>query len=769
MPIVRTAAEFRAAVAAAAAPRADITLQRITLGDNIDFSSGHIAGDFDGELDGAGFSFSGLQPNEYLFDTFTGTVRNFQLRGGAIAAECDGGVVEDADIFASANLPLFGALGEESAYLNRIIIREDVSDASVLSSATPPRITGTGSGQHLSQIGFGVPTRNDSNPASGDDTLTTLLFDAGGVTYRLTNLFIYETQPERRQCIWFRINNYNNPPRIIRNYKIRITNGADSYEFFIRQDVSNNIYSCHSVPDADRAKVLRIFRAEAGTTIEIIDPSMEFGWVAPSATEPRLYDIILTGDKVILDDETDATIPAFRAAIEGGWTEVFGETDGEHLVRKYPYLAPGDLPPGAKFGVQVFRNRGGGWQLLAGDGEADHYPLDGLMTPDNNGNYSFTDPAPAGDSASYSGRAADVGLQRDWFEEPPVGAANIARHANGFWICNVGDTIYASLSGAPTAWPAERAFQLPDKILRLIEFSDMFLALGNNKMFLISGVAPENLSSRDSEIIYAPTGAAARVGGEVEYFCGEGIVGFAGGAPALRTGALATARDFDRFPRGESFAASTDARFYLFHGGEVMVYSLRDGGILSRIQFNNMRVFAAEPLPDGQLALAGENNDREYRVWRWNPVPPLAYPRMTATWRSRVFRMTRPTHIRAVKVRIGDSSKVAALAPDTLNIAADGFLYGVGAGGAVGAPGAALGLFPNYPGTMDNEDSVEVKIFGDDVLRVIEPSAQKWKSQAFDIAGNASGTDWFVEVRTKTAITGVALGRSKHEMRRAGV
>ena len=471
------------------------------------------------------------------------------------------------------------------------------------------------------------------------------------------------------------------------------------------------------------------------------------------------------------------------AFLAGNPSPLIVEQMTDHRLRRViPWISEDTAPPGADFGVRLYRNlNGGGWQRFKT-----------LMTLNSNlMQYEFTDEDIEDTSEEVLG--GDVDVVRGRTLPAPVGARNLTPHANGFFVCSAGARFYASLPGNPTAWPAIYTLDFPEEIKQIVEFSDRFLVLCETKVYEVNGGSPVNLFTRDLELVFEPRGAAARVGSSVHYLSGDGVAVYSGELPDLATATMMTRRDFAAYS-DESFAASVDGRYFLFSGHrDALCYSPRDGGAICDLRF-----FAAPPSPDNferapsaaviaavadkeQLILSVLDDDGIARIWEWTPLPPHYAPRQTARWRSRVFRFPRPVSFRAAKVRADDFfGQMRAVEDVPVSVGADDFRYGVGnspVGGGRFDMEPAGGLFyamsvggmGNAPqqGVVQGETILDVWADGRIVYR--EPHAHLFQSEAFDMPGGFRATEWQVQVTTTEVLTGIALARSKSAMARSGI
>ena len=307
--------------------------------------------------------------------------------------------------------------------------------------------------------------------------------------------------------------------------------------------------------------------------------------------------------------------------------------DPNAVVRRVEkWIAEDNLPPGARFGARFYRNSGSGWRLLAGRGGEGDYPADGIATR-NGDTYSLSDHNPNGTLRTPAGLAADISGILGELDPPPPHAKNFARSANGFWVCSAGREMLASLAGNPSAWPPAHRLTFPEDIERIVEFADRFLVICTTKVFEVSGTVPGSLRARDLELVYYPTAAAARVGGNVLYFCDEGVAAYGGGGTQLATANVATRRDF-AYLGDDVFAASTDGRFFVFGArGRNFCFSPRDGGALTNLLFYERRVdldeldapgiiiTAAAAGTDGRMVMCANDGGGRNIGFLWDPVP----------------------------------------------------------------------------------------------------------------------------------------------------
>lgn len=490
--------------------------------------------------------------------------------------------------------------------------------------------------------------------------------------------------------------------------------------------------------------------------------------------------------------EPAASTPA--AAIPESWDDFIWSNAPETLRRAVNWITPvgNNVPPGAIYGIRMYRNQGAGWQLLARNTEADSYPADGLMSTTEDG-YEFIDSFSIAQSPiTNHGRAADFAISNDLLDVPPPNAVAVARHANGFYLLAAGRQFMPSLPGNPVAFPIAYRRELPEPIIDVIEYSDRFLVFTKSRVYRVDGFSPAGLTISELELTYEPQGAAARVGQMVYYSVREGISAV-GDDSVLATSSMLSARNFEPYADGNAFAAVADGRYYIFPGGpgggDALCFSSRENNSLFYARFfddvvdandflqderdgmRRLEITAAASHPDGGMVIAGNlvrSGSSFLRRWR-----PLVGAVQCAKWRSKTYRYERPVDFRAAKVRFlnDDVSSVASVGgvrpderPDSIS---GGVIGSARAGFADDDYSLSIGGI-GFTGRNIVDEVAILNIYANGACTFFE-RADRFGSYAFDMAASGAHTDWQIELVTNKIVTGVAIALSKTQIGRSPI
>lgn len=254
-------------------------------------------------------------------------------------------------------------------------------------------------------------------------------------------------------------------------------------------------------------------------------------------------------------------------------------------------------------------------------------------------------------------------LPSEGWEAPPAGLKGLRVMANGAAVGFAGRTVHFSEPNLPHAWPHK--YTIDFDIVGIATFGQTVAVLTTAYPFLIQGVDPAAMTPTRLEVPQACVSKRSIIetGDGVIYASPDGLVSLGAGVDVITKGL------FSRDQWQAYVPSSMDS--YLYNGRIHLVYSTGtsrgllildlsgQGAVLTTCNLNSSTQFSGgyyDPSTDTLYLAQGSN---VVRFDRGSPV--------TATWRSKVFRLPWPQSMAVGQVR-------AASYPVVLRVYADGAL-----------------------------------------------------------------------------------------------
>lgn len=254
-------------------------------------------------------------------------------------------------------------------------------------------------------------------------------------------------------------------------------------------------------------------------------------------------------------------------------------------------------------------------------------------------------------------------LMTDNWIAPPAGLKGLRMMANGAAVGFVGRTVHLSEPNLPHAWP--HSYTIDDDIVGIAVFGQSVAALTRSFPYLLQGADPAAMTPTKLEMPQACVAKRSilETGDGVIYASPDGLVSIGNGASVVTRSALS--RD-----QWQAYAPSS-MDLYAYNGRVHCFYNT--GSVRGELIFDlsgQGAVFTTSTLSAATAVSAGyfdPRSDTLYlaqgnAIWRFDQGAPL-----TATWRSKLYRLPHPQNLGVGQVR-------AASYPVTLRVYADGVL-----------------------------------------------------------------------------------------------
>ena len=250
------------------------------------------------------------------------------------------------------------------------------------------------------------------------------------------------------------------------------------------------------------------------------------------------------------------------------------------------------------------------------------------------------------------------------WDSPPSSLRGLRVHPSGFLVGYSGKTVYCSELYLPHAWPYSYPVNT-EAIVGIEIFGNSILVMTNDCPHILSGQTPEQMVVEKIELGMACVSKRGAVDmGDVIIYPGvEGLIGIGvGNAPKLLTESILTRREWASYNPSSLIASQWDNKYVGFCeavGGDIGFIYDPTNNDLSTFSLGMAEAVYYDP-PTGNLYVKMEG---EAAVRLFNAGSPLTY-----TWKSRVYRLAKPTSFAAGQV-------FADAYPLTVKVYADGLLY----------------------------------------------------------------------------------------------
>lgn len=265
--------------------------------------------------------------------------------------------------------------------------------------------------------------------------------------------------------------------------------------------------------------------------------------------------------------------------------------------------------------------------------------------------------------------AANASLQADALETtgwlpPPADLHHLTAVAAGMLVGLVGKTIRACEPGAFYAWPPQFERALPNKPLAVAVWRENVLALTTGAPVLMMGGDPESLMASDAPIPLnqglASTRSVVSFSHGAAWASEDGLCYVGDTANAIVTEGIILPRDWAAMNPASIIGVQWE-RYYLgsYDDGTGRKGFLIDPRAPDGIYFHDIGFDAA--WYDKRLATTFVKVGTQVLEW------DAAATKLTATWRSKEFRLTMPANLGCVEVTMREG-------PATVRVWADGVL-----------------------------------------------------------------------------------------------
>jgi len=328
--------------------------------------------------------------------------------------------------------------------------------------------------------------------------------------------------------------------------------------------------------------------------------------------------------------------------------------------------------------------------------------------------FQFVDEIPVAQSSyidTKSQSALGEVLPSDLWVAPPAGLTGLRLTAAGAAVGFVGNTVYMSEPNLPHAWPHK--YPIDFQIVAVGVTRQSVIVLTNSYPFALNGVDPAAMSPERLELPQSCVSKSSMVetGDGVIYASPDGLVAI--GSSGID---IVSRRHFGRKQWQELNPSSM--RSFQHDGRYIALYQKIDGtrGMLIFDPTGQGPVFTTSTLNASQAITAGYSDNRTDTLYfaqggnivRYNAGSPL-----TATWRSKRYRLSAPT-----------SFSVAAVDAEA------------------------------YPVTL--------KVYADGALKV---NTVVQNASPFRIAGGYRADEWEVQVETSNEVTRIRLASTYGELK----
>lgn len=314
-----------------------------------------------------------------------------------------------------------------------------------------------------------------------------------------------------------------------------------------------------------------------------------------------------------------------------------------------------------------------GLGLNAGDGDARNITLQRIYRTNSN-NYGaafqFVAELPISDVTFTDSKAGEELIEvlpsTDWYP-PPAGLRGIRLMANGVMVGFRDNEVYFSEPYLPHAWPARYRLTVDYPIVALGSFGTTIVVATEGRPFLITGSHPESMSQLELDLIEPCVSARsmASMGHGVVYASRNGLVYVGPSGADLITQGIVTREEWAAFQPETIRAVEYRQQYMGFYGTAANNgggFFLNPRGATSGLIGLDAKVQAVhrDPLNENLYLLDWNKNVRQFEAGEG---------RMTATWRSRVVELDRPTMFRVLRVDVEEAAST------TVNVYADGGLH----------------------------------------------------------------------------------------------
>lgn len=248
---------------------------------------------------------------------------------------------------------------------------------------------------------------------------------------------------------------------------------------------------------------------------------------------------------------------------------------------------------------------------------------------------------------------------------PPTGLRGLKALANGAAIGFVDNTAYLSEPNLPHAWPHQ--YPIDAKIVGIGVFRQSAALLTNGKPYLLSGADPQAMSPERLELEQAcvSKGSIVDTGDGVLYASPDGLVSIGSAGMEIVTSKLLSRERWGEYNPSSIRGFMHDNRYhalYTTQGGQrgMLVFDLSGQGA----------ALTTCDIPAATAITAGYGDSRSDTLYLAHGTQIVRFnegSNLTYTWRSKKYRLPRPTSMSVGKV-------TASAYPVTLNVYADGAL-----------------------------------------------------------------------------------------------
>jgi hypothetical protein len=254
-------------------------------------------------------------------------------------------------------------------------------------------------------------------------------------------------------------------------------------------------------------------------------------------------------------------------------------------------------------------------------------------------------------------------LMTDKWVAPPAGLKGLRMMANGAAVGFVGRTLHLSEPNLPHAWP--HSYTIDDDIVGIAVFGQSVAVLTRSFPYLVQGADPSAMTPTRLEMPQACVSKRSilETGDGVIYASPDGLVSI-GSSTSIVTRGILSREQWQAYAPSSMDLYAYNGRIHCFYAtgadrGELIFDLSGQGAVLTTSNLSTTTAVTAgyfDPRTD-VLYLAQGN-----AIWRFDQGAPL-----TATWRSKLFRLPHPQNLGVGQVR-------AANYPVTLRVYVDGLL-----------------------------------------------------------------------------------------------
>lgn len=314
-----------------------------------------------------------------------------------------------------------------------------------------------------------------------------------------------------------------------------------------------------------------------------------------------------------------------------------------------------------------------GLGLNAGDGDARNITLQRIYRTNSNNygaTFQFVAELPISDVTFTDSKAGEELIEvlpsTDWYP-PPAGLRGLRLMANGVMVGFRDNEVYFSEPYLPHAWPARYRLTVDYPIVALGSFGTTIVVATEGRPFLITGSHPESMSQLELDLIEPCVSARsmASMGHGVVYASRNGLVYVGPSGADLITHGIVTREEWAAFQPETIRAVEYRQQYMGFYGTAANNgggFFLNPRGATSGLIGLDAKARAVhrDPLNENLYLLDWNKNIRQFDAGEG---------RMTATWRSRVVELDRPTMFRVLRVDVEEAAST------TVNVYADGGLH----------------------------------------------------------------------------------------------